>query len=190
VPPDTYARPPRASDGCVALANADVAELANWVQVGVTPVIIADQIEWTTPEAAREEREAFMRQLEEWRRDWESLDARRYLSHYARSFHSAGMDVAAWSAYKRRVNARKRWVKIALDEMSVFRSPGPVPLMVVAFDQDYRSSNLSQRTRKRQYWTLEDGRWRIVHEAVVAGVPLALPESFPQQRAALAPGGR
>ena len=28
------------------------------------------------------------------------------------------------------------------------------------------------------------------HDGVVAGAPLALPESFPQQRAALAPGGR
>ena len=46
VPSDTYNRPPRASDGCVVLANPDIAEVAQYVQVGVTPVIISDRIEW------------------------------------------------------------------------------------------------------------------------------------------------
>lgn len=190
VPSDTYARAPRASDGCVALANADIAELARRIQVGVTPVIIADQIEWTTPKAARDERDAFMRQLEAWRRDWESLDAGRYLGHYAREFRADGMDIAAWSAHKRRVNAAKRWIKVSLDKVSVLRSPGKQALMVVSFDQDYRSSNLEQRTRKRQYWTLEGGRWRIAYEAPVGGAVLALPESFPRQRASLAQAKR
>jgi len=186
VPSDTYARAPRASDGCVALANADIAELATRVQVGVTPVIITDRIEWTTPEARREEREAFMGQLEAWRHDWESLDAGRYLAHYAREFRSDGMDIAAWSAHKRRVNASKGWIKVSLDNVSVFRSPGQKALMVVSFDQDYRSSNLDKRTRKRQYWIMDRGRWRIAYEAPVGAAPIAFPDSFPRQRATLA----
>ena len=190
VPSDTYARAPRASDGCVALANTDIAELAKHVQVGVTPVIIADTIEWTTPAAARDERAAFMDQFQAWRGDWESRDAGRYLAHYARDFRSDGMNLAAWSAHKRRVNASKRWIKVSLDNVSVFRSPGQKALMVVTFDQDYASSNLAQRTRKRQYWTMEGGRWRIAYEAPVGSVPLALPESFPRQRAALARNNR
>ncbi|MBE0618995.1 MAG: L,D-transpeptidase family protein [Burkholderiales bacterium] len=190
VPSNTYARAPRASDGCVALSNTDIAELAKHVQVGMTPVIIADTIEWTTPAAARDERAAFMDQFQAWRRDWESRDARRYLAHYARGFRSDGMDIASWSAHKSRVNAAKRWIKVALDNVSVFRSPGQKALMVVTFDQDYASSNLAQRTRKRQYWTMEGGRWRIAYEAPVGSVPLALPESFPRQRAALAPRKR
>lgn len=190
VPSDTYARAPRASDGCVALANTDIAELATRVQVGVTPVIIADQIEWTTPESWRDERKAFADQLEAWRKDWESRDAGRYLAHYAREFRSDGMDIAAWSAHKRRVNAAKRWIKVSLENVSVLRNPGQKPVMVVSFDQDYSSSNLVQRTRKRQYWTMEEGRWRIAYEAPVGRAPLALPESFPQQRAAVAPDKR
>ncbi len=52
--------------------------------------------------------------------------------------------------------------------------------MVVAFDQDYRSDSLSQRLRKRQYWTLEDGRWRIAYEAPLRRTGPTLPESYPQ----------
>ena len=91
-----------------------------------------------------------MNQLEAWRRDWESLDAGRYLAHYAREFRSDGMDIDAWSAHKLRVNASKRWVKVSFDNVSLLRGPGPKALMVVNFDQNYRSSNLDQRTRKRQ----------------------------------------
>ena len=36
--------------------------------------------------------------------------------------------------------------------------------VVVSFDQDYRSSNLSNTMRKRQYWQREGGTWRIIHE--------------------------
>lgn len=55
VPSDTYARAPRASDGCLALANPDIERLAQRVQVGATPVIIADRVEWVTSAAARAE---------------------------------------------------------------------------------------------------------------------------------------
>ena len=49
VPSDVYSRPPRASDGCIVLANADLESVGRAVQVGLTPVIIADEIEWSDP---------------------------------------------------------------------------------------------------------------------------------------------
>lgn len=178
VPSDSYARAPLASDGCIALANPDIEELAKRVQVGTTPVIIAERVEWVAPEAWRAERDAFKRRLEAWLADWQSLDTERYLAHYARDFRSDGMDLAAWQAHKRRVNAAKSWIKVSLTEVSAFRSPAKRNPMVVTFTQDYRSSNLSQQTRKRQYWIEEDGRWKIAYEAPVGKAVVSLPESF------------
>lgn len=182
VPSDNYSRAPRASDGCIALPNSDMAELARHVQAGTTPVIIAERVEWTAPAALQREREAFLRHLEKWRTDWESRDTDRYLGHYSRSFRSDGMDIEGWRAHKRKVNSGKEWIKVVLADVSVYRSPGAQNLISVTFDQDYRSSNLSDRSRKRQYWMLEEGRWRIVYEASVTATPIALPESFPGQR--------
>ena len=182
VPSDTYARAPAASDGCIALANPDIEELAKRVQPGVTPVIIARQIEWVTQSAWRTERDGFTRQMESWRTAWESRDTGRYLAHYARDFRSDGMNIASWSEHKRRVNAAKTWIKVALTNVSVFRTPGQQDLIAVTFDQDYRSDNLTQRTRKRQYWVMEDGRWKIAYEAPVRSAVLALPESYPGRR--------
>ncbi len=182
VPSDTYARAPLSSDGCIALANPDIETLAKRMQPGTTPVIIAKQIEWATRDAWRAEGDEFMRQLEAWRESWESLDNDRYLAHYARTFRSGSMDFDAWDAHKRRVNARKTWIKVALNNVSVFRSPAAGNPVVVTFDQDYRSSTFAQRTRKRQYWIVEDGRWKITYEAPVGRPVLALPESYATAR--------
>ena len=183
VPSDTYARAPFASDGCVALANPDIERLAKRVQVGATPVIIAERAEWLSPQAWRAERDAFLAQLETWRKDWESLDTERYLAHYAKDFRAGAMDLGAWRAHKKKVNAGKTSIKVALENLGVFRSPASQDLVEVTFDQSYRSSNHAQRSRKRQYWVQEAGRWKIAYEAPLkAGAKLALPESFPAKR--------
>ena len=37
-------------------------------------------------------------------------------------------------------------------------------MVVVDFDQDYSSSNLSNHMKKRQYWIKKDNRWQILYE--------------------------
>jgi murein L,D-transpeptidase YafK len=164
VPFDTYSRPPRASNGCVALTNEDYEIIAKTAQIGVTPVIIANGVDWVAPGAGRALRAEFDERLESWRRDWESLDVDKYLGHYAAAFTSGKMDREQWSEQKRAVNAGKAWIKLKLDKVSVFLYPGREDLAVVTFDQDYSSSNLSNQMRKRQYWIRESGAWRILHE--------------------------
>ena len=164
VPFDTYSRPPRASDGCVALTNADFEVIAKYAQVGVTPVIIAHGVEWASADAANSLRWELAQNVERWRRDWESLDTDKYLAHYAPAFTSGKQDLAAWAEQKHKVNAGKEWIKLKLDRTSIFLYPGRDDLAVVTFEQDYASSNLVNQMRKRQYWIRERGAWRILHE--------------------------
>jgi murein L,D-transpeptidase YafK len=164
VPHDTYSRPPRASNGCVALTNEDLKALANSVQIGLTPVVIANGVDWVAPEANTAMRHELTRQLDGWRQDWESLDTEKYLRHYAADFSSGQGGLAKWSAHKRRVNAGKAWVKLKLDKISIVLYPGRDDLAVVTFDQDYSSSDYRKRMRKRQYWIRDGGTWRILHE--------------------------
>jgi len=164
VPFDTYSRPPRASDGCVALTNEDFEVIEKYAKIGVTPVIIAHDIEWTGVAAAKDLREQLAQSVESWRRDWESLDTDKYLAHYAAGFASGKVDFERWSEQKRTVNAGKSWIKIKIDKVSFFLYPGRDDLAVATFDQDYTSSNLVNQMRKRQYWIREDGAWRILYE--------------------------
>lgn len=162
-PSDTYSRPPRASDGCIVLANTDLDTVARSMQVGLTPVVIADELEWVPAATLEAERKGLSDALEAWRADWESRDSAKYLSHYAAKFHSGDQDLPAWSAHKRKVNAGKQWIKVGLGRVSMFQYPRE-KFVVVGFDQDYRSSNLSNVMRKRQYWVREGARWKILYE--------------------------
>jgi hypothetical protein len=65
------------------------------------------------------------------------------------------------------VNGAKTWISVKVSNLSMFRDPGRDGLVLVSFDQEYRSNNLSNTVKKRQYWLHEDGRWRIVYEGTV-----------------------
>jgi len=164
VPSNVYSRPPRASDGCIVLANPDLESVGQYVQVGLTPVIIADEVEWSDPAAVEADRASLAAAVERWRVDWESRDTERYLAHYSARFTAPGQDLAAWSAHKRGVNGTKRWIKVGLSKVAMIRYPRERDFVVVTFDQDYRSDSLSNAMRKRQYWVKEDGRWKILYE--------------------------
>jgi murein L,D-transpeptidase YafK len=163
-PSDTFSRPPKASDGCVVLANQDLDALAKNLQIGTTPVIISNSIEWLSLDDWQAERSALSSSIEAWRSDWESLDTAKYLRHYSQRFQSGSQNIEQWSAQKRQVNAAKQWIKVGATNISMFRNPGKEEMVVVTFDQDYRSSNLSNAMKKRQYWMKEDGAWKIVYE--------------------------
>lgn len=164
VPSDVYARPPRASDGCLVLSNPDLESVGRHVQVGMTPVIIADKVEWAQAESVEAERAALAAALEQWRTDWESRDTGRYLTHYSPRFAAGKQDYAGWAAHKKTVNAAKAWIKVRLDRVAMFRYPLENDFVVVTFDQDYRSNGLNNVMKKRQYWIKEDGRWKIFYE--------------------------
>jgi murein L,D-transpeptidase YafK len=163
-PRDTYSRPPRASDGCIVLTNQDLETLAARLQIGSTPIVIADSIDWAKPAEVESIRSELASAIEDWRHDWESRNTDAYLRHYARKFTSNGLNITQWSAQKYQVNSAKSWIRIKVSDMSLLLYPGKEEMAVATFDQDYASSNLSHRMMKRQYWIRENSKWRIVFE--------------------------
>jgi len=165
-PSNTYSRPPRASDGCVVLANQDLDAVGMALQVGVTPIIISDETEWAKPGDAAILREKLTQHLENWRRDWESGKVDAYIRHYGSDFSSDNQNLAEWTKHKRQVNAAKNWIKVSISNVGMYLYPGRDDLVVVNFDQEYSSNNLSNKMKKRQYWMRENknGRWKIIYE--------------------------
>ena len=163
-PPDTYTRIPKASSGCVVLANHDLSEIGDILQLGVTPIIISDSINWINRDEETWLRRSINKALEDWRRDWESLDSGAYLKHYSKHFFSDNMGFSKWAQSKAKINSTKSWVKIKISNISAFLYPGKKDLFEVSFDQDYSSSNFHNRMRKRQYWIKEGAAWKIIYE--------------------------
>ena len=61
----------------------------------------------------------------------------------------------------------KNWIKVGISNISMFLYPGRDDLVVVNFDQEYSSNNLSNKMKKRQYWMKEskNGPWKIIYES-------------------------
>lgn len=168
-PSNTYTRPPRDSNGCVIVSNEDFRTISQYIEVDETPVVLADHIEWIEKKQWLSQRQNYQDFIEQWRVDWESRDADRYLSHYSKQYAGLGNDYQSWVDYKRRVNPSKRYIKVKLSKTSIFLYPGKEDLMVVTFEQDYSSDDFRRRFIKRQYWKMEtDGKWRIIYEGSVS----------------------
>lgn len=163
-PSNTFSRPPKASEGCVVLTNQDLDSIAQNLQVGLTPVIISSSVEWLSFDDWAKERNELNKSIDRWRTDWESRNTERYLKHYSKHFKTGKQSFDQFAAQKKQVNAGKAWIKVKTNNLSVFRSPGKEEVVVVTFDQDYRSNNLNNLMKKRQYWLREDGQWKIIYE--------------------------
>jgi murein L,D-transpeptidase YafK len=171
-PTDTYSRPPRASDGCVVVSNPDLKALAPILQAGKTPIIIADNLEWldednvgATLEAQEAEKQALQTSIEEWRKAWVAQDTDEYLSYYSKKFFYSDGGLQKWADYKRGIQASKPKVAIKIEDVSMFAYPDTEQTMIVVnFEQDFKSPTLQNKMRKRQYWVNENKQWKIIYE--------------------------
>jgi len=141
--------------GFAAASDGDAEAVRGVADVVATPIVLS---------LARTRQGDLEAALETWRSDWESGETDRYLAHYSQRFHAGEQDYRAWAAHKRRVNSAKQWIRVGIANSAMFRYPRERDFVIVAFDQDYRSSNLSNSMRKVQYWVLENGYWKILYE--------------------------
>src|SRR5699024_4005762 len=168
VPRSTYTRAPRASEGCVAVANDVFQWLRKFVNIGTTPVILAHHVQWLTTAEAEQQRAAIKQQLNAWVQSWEAIDTAKYLSYYADDFQTFdGTAKAAFAQHKYTTNAHKEKISVDLSQVSIFRYPGAgnSNTLKLSFVQDYRSNNFNWRGVKVQFWSRQgDDPWRITLE--------------------------
>ncbi len=147
------------------LSNPDLEALRSILKNGNTPVIIAGGTQLASEAELTEQKESLLREIASWRQAWESQDTERYLDFYSKDFFTKERDFKRWAEEKRRVQARKVPAEITLSNISMFRYPSDEKSMVVVnYEQEYKSNNLDDRMRKRQYWVLENKRWKILYE--------------------------
>jgi murein L,D-transpeptidase YafK len=165
-PSYTYNRSPWASNGCIAVSNPDFLQIGNFIKPDIsTPVIIADQVNWITREQWQAQRQQVLQLLSSWIFDWESLDHGKYRSHYSRTELAAyGRDFEGWDGHKRWVNRNRSWVEIEYSKLNIFNYPGEDNLLLMQFEQSYRSNNLNIDSSKELYWRKTAEQWQIVYE--------------------------
>lgn len=166
VPNSTDSRPPRSSEGCVTMANADLRALRPYIRQGRTPILLSDAVSWVEPAEAAAVRDDLVERTDAWRKAWIAGDSGAYLAFYAEDFSSDGMDRAAFAEHKRRISESRAFIDIEIDDLSLFRYPGSGDSLVLAeFKQRYRSDTYELDSRKQLLWKRDDdGNWKIFRE--------------------------
>jgi len=102
-----------------------------------------------------------MARLQSWQASWQEREAERFLDHYGRDFLRG--EGRSWAETKRRNITDKAWIKVDLEDISLFLYPGS-DMAYAEFTQRYSSDRLSSVSRKRLYWRLNEGHWHIAME--------------------------
>jgi murein L,D-transpeptidase YafK len=161
--PDHMERP-IFSEGCVVVKDEVLKDLAPFIQIGDTPLVIVDTIKYQPQEDQQRLSQGLMNFLEGWKRAWESLDTEKYLSFYSGDFvNSEGMNYQRFKEHKERVNPSKKFIKLQIENKAILLSQKEgEQIAVVRLNQDYFSDNFKSYTRKILYLREEQGRWKII----------------------------
>lgn len=164
-PPKQFARAPQATDGCVVLANPDLERIIRTVEVRSTPVVIAQQLQWITPQAAQSDSKPFENVLMAWRNAKASGNLQQTLSYYTPDFNSNGKTLDQWTPRLKAEMSQIVGRSVQIKDLSLLRWNDTAETMVVTFGE------VADGTRtgwtKRQYWIRQDKRWKIFFEGVI-----------------------
>jgi Uncharacterized protein conserved in bacteria len=160
VPRNTYVRPPRTSEGCVVLANDDLAALRAVIRPQRTPVLLLSSLHWVKPATQTAPRKQLSARVDAW---WQARAAGKTSGYLA--FYAPAAQQAALERFSDTVSGKSGKPPAAsLRNLSLFRYPG-VPDLVLAQFEEVRKTG-GQPIRRSQYWQRDThGHWHIVVES-------------------------
>lgn len=139
---DLYNRAPKATDGCIALANDDLKILGQYISEN-TPVIIGNPVKWSRKKVAFNNQE------------------------FIKVFNTMNKDVAQFTVKKETEysfsvvsNALAQESEIPLDNLSLINGPQN-DMLIAAFLQQIAD----KVSRVEQYWKKTDSGWKVISES-------------------------
>lgn len=164
-PSEQFSRAPRATDGCVVLANTDLGRIMSTVGIRTTPVVIADKLQWVPVQSMATESSQFSDTLQAWRKAKAKADIATLLGFYAADFSSYGKNLTQWAKVLSDDVFKLKGRDFSLAELSMMRWTDKSDTMVVTFDEI--PAGMKTGVTKRQYWTRDGKSWKIFFEGSI-----------------------
>ena len=152
---------PTDTNGCIALENQNINDLASYITIDETPIIISERVKMIPLEEMKKEAQEFEQLIEDWREAWEGKEIDRYMSYYTKRFVSGNKDWKQYRSYKARLAKNYKKIKVKIDNLRLVRNDG---LVVATFDQDYITERLRSHGKKRLYLQRNSKQWKITRE--------------------------
>lgn len=159
-PSAQYSRAPEATDGCVVMANADMDELLRLPDWRMTPVVIADKLDWIHAGQSSLAYKSFKPTLEIWRSDRLKADIVKLKTYYSPRFERDALDFDHWwPKLAQNVSGQRKPLQV----VSILHWNDGEDTMVVTMS-DQTSHHKGQPLYWRTYWQQEEGQWKLVFE--------------------------
>ena len=152
---------PTDTNGCIALENPNIDDLASYVTLDETPVVISERVKMVPLEDMKKEAKTFEELIENWRSAWEGKEIDRYMSYYTTRFVSGNRNWKQYRNYKARLAKTYKDIKVKINNLRLVRNDG---LVVATFDQDYITERLRSSGKKKLYLQQNSKQWKITRE--------------------------
>lgn len=161
-PSRQYSRAPQATDGCVVLANGEMQHLLRLPGMSMTPVLLADRLEWMTPSDAGQLPAGFERTFHDWLERRQQGEPEALAGYYSPRFERDELGLDHW------------WPRLAKQYSQTNRVEPLSPVSILSWHDEEAivvatltppSRPAGQRAGLvRTYWRQEAGQWKIVFE--------------------------
>ncbi len=165
VDPDGGKRPPRDTDGCISLANEDLAELAIEFLANTTPVVVTRKIAWLDAEQISLLRNELEKVVSQWTAAVASGDMHAYLSLYDEDFERWGMQRPEWLAFSMQTLGTRAISSASVSDLLLLGDPDEDDLYLSRFRLSVDDGTMKKTSTKRLYWRRDaGGALRVIAE--------------------------
>jgi len=148
------------TEGCVSLENGHILDLAKYVTLQRTKLVIVDSLE-----ASGTNWEEYHRELrdfiENWKTNWSDGNLEKYFDCYSDNFKENGHSFETFKKRKTRIEKNYSWKKIEIDSLRFLISKREV---VASFHQTYVSPNFTSIGEKQLLLIADSNGFNIVKE--------------------------
>ena len=130
----------------------------------VYPIIISNK-SLNESNALINHKQTILNKVENWKKYWVKKDFNSYIKFYEKNAMYGNQAYKNWMLKKKDVINKSRNIDIKLSNISIFEYPNIENEMVlVNFDQDYKSNLIANKMHKTQIWIKKSDDWKILYE--------------------------
>jgi len=145
---------PMDSNGCVAMDNQDILQLAQYLAPGATPVVMVEKVSYSEPATINGERKALLSLLSSWEKAIDSGTYHEYLSLYDSDYIPDIEWWQKWLSIRKQAAENKLKIRIFMDSPGIYREKS---VFVLFFDMGIELENRRTTLGKRKLFVEKKG---------------------------------
>ena len=152
------------SRGCVVVQNNDLKEIADYIELDATPIIVVQDVNFLKKSTWERNRKDISDAVAKWSKAWQEKDFNTYISAYDENnfYDRSKGSYNSYKNYKKAVFSNPGTPSIKFTDMSIFMTE---EYAVVYLQQDYHSATINDIGKKTLYLKKNSSYdWKIVGE--------------------------